>query len=189
MKDLSSLKAVGFAYVYCLYQDTGLQSAEALLGSLARQLMLTNPSLLGMAKECYTRWKHETIPRIKPLIQLIYNMCSAFKRSYLVFDGLDELRPSTLKSVLPLFEKLQKSTIHFLVFSRSHDVTINEAFRSAEHMLIRAQVEDIKAAVEGWIKEDQHIQSISSGDKGFESQIATGIIRKSAGLCVLHLYE
>ena len=182
MKDLSKLKGVGFAYAYCLHQERGVQSPEALLGAVAKQLLRADPQCMSMAREFFETWKHETTPRVRPMIQLIYNICQTYDKAYLVFDGLDELVPGTLQALLGLFTKLKNTNIHFLVFSRAHNAVINKAFEAVQNLHVEAQEQDIRAAIKGWIDRDLRIQSIGCSDKTFEGRIAAGIARKSAGL-------
>ena len=99
-----------------------------------------------------------------------------------MFDGLDELLPRTLQALVPLFERIKTTHVHFAVFSRAHNMIINEAFKNVEPINIRAQQRDIRVAVKRWIERDQHMQYISSGDKTFEGRVAAGIVQKSAGL-------
>jgi hypothetical protein len=173
---------VGAAYLYCLHQQRGDQSPETLLGALAKQLLRADPQHMPMAKECYEMWRHETTPRIEAIIQLICSLCRAYDRAYLVFDGLDELIPGTLRALLRLFTRLKDTTAHFVVFSRAHNAVINEAFDAVQRVVIQAQEQDIRAAIKGWISQNHRIQSIGCGDKTFEDDIAAGIAEKSAGL-------
>ena len=68
VNNLSQLKDVGIAHIYCQYQQIGIQTTEALLGAIAKQLLQQHPKLIKYAKQCHSQWKHEDIPRLKPIL-------------------------------------------------------------------------------------------------------------------------
>lgn len=83
---------IGFAFIYCNYQQEERHTARNLIGSIIQQLATSSVAAQSIVVAAYEHHeKSATTPTLSELTSLLKRMCSTFTRAFVVIDALDEL--------------------------------------------------------------------------------------------------
>lgn len=143
---------VGIAYLYCSYKRKLEQTSLDLLGSLTLQLAQKLPGISLELDELYK--KHvdkKSRPKLEEVLGLLRAEVARFSKVFVVVDALDECASShDTRDVLAssLHDLASKSKVNVLITSRPIP-RVTSAFEDCHHLEIRAEVDDVKAYVQG----------------------------------------
>lgn len=151
---LSSNHAV--AYIYLDYADKEHQKPIKILASLLKQL--GNQGSFKEINELYEEFRlKEERPLAGQLRSALITASKFFKRTFIVFDALDECdQGNQRKELLPLFLDLAKEGINVFFTSRPHpeDLQVFLDANAVNKMKIAAQDDDIELYIQQMIDDN-----------------------------------
>ncbi|KIL59584.1 hypothetical protein M378DRAFT_84858, partial [Amanita muscaria Koide BX008] len=127
--------SIGLAYYYFDILDVKKRTVEGLLSSLALRLYTCNPSNHTALDQLYRNCKDGVDkPSGQQLEDLLKQLISGFKETYIVIDALDECKEwQELLKLLKRIHGWQIGQCHLLVTSRKEQVIVN----SLEHVALK----------------------------------------------------
>ncbi|KAL4809416.1 hypothetical protein BDV18DRAFT_157171 [Aspergillus unguis] len=139
-------KAV-FGYMYCDNQDQQHQTADAILGSIIKQLLAQLcrlPKTLSVRFEAFKKEnKSLTTDELHWIFKLV---CSEFDQIFVVFDALDELRAGQLRILLQFIRNGPPLKI-FMTGRPYIQYTVEEFMKIKHCIIIEAHEQDIRQFV------------------------------------------
>lgn len=145
-----------FAFIYCTSLETDKYDLSKLLCSLVEQLshQLPRPGIDSYLEGIYERSKGSRPLDFDEIKRALESLLGRFKKTYLVIDGLDELRilkDDQFQEQCHFFRKLTQprnddSAVKLVAFSRPEYLVISNAFDGCPQVLIDdgANDEDIE---------------------------------------------
>jgi hypothetical protein len=173
-------QSVGIAYVYFDYKNQENLSMPSVFASLLKQLAVRKDEMTPEVLAFYGRFRSRaTQPELSPILQTIVHLSTLFSSTFLILDALDELDekhlPLLLNSISQLLDGGQK--IQVFATSRPHLGTVQNFFKSALSISIRADEEDIKNYLT--IKVDENL---SESQKALKSEIVESLSISADGM-------
>ncbi|KIL58686.1 hypothetical protein M378DRAFT_86080, partial [Amanita muscaria Koide BX008] len=169
VENVQSKGPIGLAYYYFDILDVKKRTVEGLLSSLALRLYTCNPSNHTAVDQLYRNCKDGVDkPSGQQLEDLLKQLISGFKETYIVIDALDECKE--LQELLKLLKRIhgwQIGQCHLLVTSRKEQVIV----KSLEHVapkeidlsLMPVEVDnDIKKYIDEVLEESEGLNSLDS---------------------------
>jgi hypothetical protein len=172
--------------MYCDYSDRGNQTTENILASLVRQLALRNTTMLPYIQRLYEQCDHgKSRPHLTRLTEVFRNVCTGYRRTYVVIDALDECEEKCRKSLLAQFDKFDHSVTRLFLTSRPHLTEMKRKFEGFPQIEIKARDSDIKEFILSNIKESGNLSELIEGTTQLEDEIVSTITSKAGEMSVI----
>ena len=142
---------VGIAYIYCNYKQGELDVA-GLLGAILKQLVQTRPSIGEPVERLHKQHSNQgTKPLADEIFGALQSVLAEFTTMYVVVDALDECPNGngTRHQFLTQLRALQAEADVRLMFTSRFDRKIEDEFRKALTLEVRASDEDVRRFVAG----------------------------------------
>lgn len=176
---------IGVAYIFYNYKSQVDWSVDTLLAAILKQLVQTQPD---MAEEVIQLYKSHSTGRRRPLLEEIFtalqSACTKYSRVHIVVDALDECtdQDGARSRLLAKLRELQHgSNIRLMVTSRFIP-DIEQKFRSALKLEVRASDEDVRRYVAGQIP---RLPKCIQRDDEMKSLVQGKIVKAVDGMYVL----
>ncbi len=174
---------VGVAYMYCDYADKDNQTAENIMASLVKQLSLRKPSTLDHIQNLYEQCgSGKAKPGVTKLTETLRNLCTVYKRIYIVIDALNECDEESRKLLLAQFEKVDHSTVRIFLTSRPHLIEMQRKYDEFPQIEITAKDSDIREFILNNIKEKDNLLELIEDTAQLKEKIITAITSKANGM-------
>lgn len=180
------------AYIYCHFQEQGLQNPRNILGSIAKQLAFHDGSPRSDAvrdtlAKFYAKWKRQ-VPPVAALVRLVRRICEQLGRPYLVIDGIDEAERDTRKAIAALLKELRPISTAFLVSGRSYIFDTSELSAiGATRLAVQPRQEEVVTFVRSQLRQNDNLSVLMTGNRQLESAIVEKISSRAAGQSVYTL--
>ena len=117
--------------VFCKYDEPDTQSLDLLLASLLKQALQASSGSMSELEAAYDRHrKEQSRPSANELRSLLQLALNRFGKTFLVLDGLDELKSSADREVL--LDRLQSlDGLKLMLMSRRYDDIVSQFGRSS----------------------------------------------------------
>jgi hypothetical protein len=169
--------------IYCDYKEYNEQSSTKYLASLLQQLISQRATIPDQIRSAYRlHSRKQTYPTLPEYLDMVAAQIQAFKRVFIVIDALDEctevngVRDELLEGVLQL-----PSFVSVMVTSR-YIPGIEEYFRSAIHLPIRANEDDVILHVHTRLTKEKTWARRIRLDTALSNKIATSIVERASGM-------
>ncbi|KIL58696.1 hypothetical protein M378DRAFT_86117 [Amanita muscaria Koide BX008] len=160
-------RSIGLAYYYFDILDVKKRTVDGLLSSLALSLYTCSPHNHTAVDQLYMKCKDGVSkPSGQQLEDLLKQLISGFKETYIVIDALDECKEQ--QELLKLLKKIhgwQIGQCHLLVTSRKEQVIVN----SLQHvglkeidLTLMPVDNDIKKYIDRMLEESEGLNSLES---------------------------
>ncbi|KAH7381631.1 ankyrin repeat-containing domain protein [Pyrenochaeta sp. MPI-SDFR-AT-0127] len=177
--------SVGVAYVYCNYKSKMDQNAGALLATILKQLVHTQPSMMGPVKRLYEgHTSNGTRAPIGEISDALRAIVEKFSTVHIVIDALDECQndDGTRSRLMNQLQALQlRNDLRIMVTSR-HIPEIIEEFSEAHRLEIRASDDDVRRFVAGQIN---HLPKCIQRDAALQQQVQEKVTQAVDGMFLL----
>ncbi|KAM0546427.1 hypothetical protein ACHAPJ_010894 [Fusarium lateritium] len=146
---------IGFAYIYCNFQQHSTQSAENMVKNLLKQLAQGLTSLPDYVKDLCIRSSKTRSATLEDFSSVLQNVAETYSRVFIVIDGLDECKATdgNRTKLLTQLSGLQTSSgLNVLTTSRSVPQIAEEVmqlFDNVTDLEIHAHDEDIRSYLAG----------------------------------------
>lgn len=144
---------IGIAYIYCNYKQ-GEQDAVGLLGAILKQLVQTRPSIVEPVEQLHKQHIDKgTKPSADEIFGALQSVLAKLSTTYVVVDALDECPNGngTRHQFLTQLRALQAEADVRLMFTSRFDLKIENEFKEALTLEVRASDEDVRRFVAGQI--------------------------------------
>ncbi|CAN9210682.1 unnamed protein product [Alternaria alternata] len=140
----------GVAYVYCNYKAQEEQGVSNLLAAILKQLVRGRLSTVVHVEQLHQKHANRgTKPSLDEICSVLRDVLAHYPTVYLVIDALDECQEDTRRLVLAKLRDLQTARDVRLMATSRFIPDIEDAFREAPRLEVRASREDIKRFVDG----------------------------------------
>jgi hypothetical protein len=140
----------GVAYVYCNYKAREEQGVSNLLAAILKQLVQGRLSTVVHVEQLHQKHANRgTKPSLDEICSALRDVLAHYPTVYLVIDALDECQEDTRRVVLAKLRDLQTAQDVRLMATSRFIPDIEDAFREAPRLEVRASREDIKRFVDG----------------------------------------
>lgn len=177
---------VGIAFLYCDYNDQLIQTAEALIGSLAKQLVLRYPDVPDNLKVLYNNRSEggqtPTLPTLSDCIKLLESQLDCYSTIYLVIDALDECKHEARTELCSQLQNLPKN-VHLLIMSRPNP-ELESQINPSVQLEIRADGKDIEVYLEDRIEKTHRLKQHTKTDLELHLLIISTIRDAAKGMYV-----
>ena len=181
------------AYYICKYQPTAdLDSCSDMLRSIATQLVKQKPELAAYVHDEYIQ-KGEPESK-KTMRSLIPALVTAFSRTRIIIDGIDELVDTKQKEMLSILKTLTDgipngTTCKFAIFSRDIPL-IRKAQRKQPHINLRDERHDTDSSIRTYVQHEMQLLRLDLHDSmlpdGFMDEIESKLVLKADGTSAGH---
>jgi ankyrin repeat domain-containing protein 50 len=140
---------VGIVFIYCNYKEQTIQTVTHLIASLLKQLVQECPLIPDSIKSFYLYHQDRgTFPTLDEFTRALETEIKTYEKVFVVVDALDECTESN-ESRIKLLKVLQSLTgpVNLMVTSRDLS-SIEQHFREAQHLRIRATDGDVTKYVQ-----------------------------------------
>ncbi|USP76308.1 Arp Ankyrin repeat protein [Curvularia clavata] len=151
LKSFQSI-SVGVAYVYCNYKAQEQQSTSVMLASIIKQLVQSRPSVIEPVARLHKQHDQRgTKPSLDEIFSTLQEVLAEYSTVYLVIDALDECKDSdgSRRQFLAKLQDLQAGQDVRLMATSRFIPEIEEEFKQAEKLEIRASEDDVRQFVAG----------------------------------------
>lgn len=168
-------------YFYCQYQQRGIQTVEALLGSFIKQLVLQNPKSESIVRSFFHS-NRKRILSVPVLMKLAEGVAEDIKTLYFVADGLDELSSDAATAVKALIDTFAQAKIrkkhdfHVIVSGRPYVCTRWGMHNKIEMVPNEA---DLRKMVKMRLIANSDFQAVVDGDLSWQGRIVAGIVKRT----------
>jgi hypothetical protein len=179
MESTSSAEQTGVAYIYFDYADKDAETADAVVSSLTKQLLLqgNKPEMLTeIHKTCKAR---NSRPTLNELLEVLQAGCSHFSRVFFILDALDECEEKERQATLKALGFLNPEKYRVFATSRPVVTSLGRQFDECEKIEIKAQPSDIRLLAKDKIESDGGFSDLIGDDQDLEFTIITAIIKRS----------
>jgi Cdc6-like AAA superfamily ATPase len=149
---LSQKTSFGVAYIFCNYKMQEQQDVPGILASILKQLVQGQLSTANYFERLY---EEHANGRPKPSPDAIYralqDVLGHYSTVHIVVDALDECQDSTRVQLLAKLRDLQTGRDVRLMATSRFMLKIEDAFRGALRLEVKASKEDVKRFVAGQI--------------------------------------
>lgn len=167
------------AHFYFNYQDRDRLSAEMVLRSLLRQLLMFFAKLPKQILELHQRIDSQgRFIQLEDLEEALQSICGEFDHTFLIIDALDECAKAQRKALLRALSSLHmKSSVRILLTGRPHlDDEIRSAFGPPLQIEIGAADSDLAVYLSMQIDDSDNVDVI---DEDFKAEIISKITREA----------
>lgn len=179
---------VAVGYIYCLSQDQGAQTSEALVGSLIKQMVLRKISearVPSVVDELYQKIGHNGKPSLEILIGLLRSVTKLFSQAFIAVDGPDELNKKTFKTLhSSALKMIPQNKTKFLISSRPSVPNISKYLRDGFKISVSARGADVREFLTSQISRNESLQLLTGGDPVFIEDMISKICEQCQGQCV-----
>jgi hypothetical protein len=168
---------IGVVYIYCNYKEQTLQTATHLIASLLKQLVQNCPVLSSNVRVLYHYKTQAHYPTLAELTKVLDREIKRYAKVFIVVDALDECSESN-GSQMKLLKALRSLTepVNLMVTSRDLP-SIEQHFREAHRLYIRATDEDVTKYVQSHLFDYSNLMNL-------RDIIVSKIVDKAGGMCV-----
>ena len=170
-------------YLFCSYNENESQSAQNLLASLLKQVLLRQSVIPQGVRDLYERHvNRKSRPGVGEITPLLLEELKGYSSVFVVIDALDECsdRDDTRKALLAEVQKLPQDS-HILITSR-YSPNIEEAFKDVPAIEIRATDDDVKRYIEGRVKQESRLAKHIRSDPGLMDDIKSNLLQSCRGM-------
>jgi hypothetical protein len=139
-----------------------MQTALSIIENLLRQFISSNTKMIDELYESMAG--SQTRRNLTDGLNNLLSLCSAFGKTYVVVDALDECSPDQRKLLLPIFRSFQNSSIKVFVTSRQHVQDVERAFGGQARIEIKATESDLRSYVTNQIEKDEDLAELLTDD-------------------------
>ena len=184
---------VGIAFVYCNYQDQSSQTVTNIIGALLKQFLekdfeqsgAISNDVLNLYRKHKSRYSH---PSLEELTTLLYAQISAYDRTFIVVDALDECPQASgaREMLLDVLRYLRKPEMKSSLFvtSRFHS-GIEAEFEGHEKLEIAADSNDVKTYVQFMVQRHHRLTRFVDGNPVLQDMIVQTLTEKAQGMFLL----
>jgi hypothetical protein len=176
---------VAVAYMYCFGQDQGAQTAEALVGSLVKQMVLRKTSegrVPNIVEDLYQKIGLNGRPSLGTLVKLLRSVTELFAQVFIVVDGIDEVEKDTFEKLLnSALEMIPHNRTKFLISSRPSDPQISKYLVGGFKISVRAPEADIREYLTRQINRNESLEILIGNDPLFIEDIISEISQQCQG--------
>lgn len=176
---------VAVAYMYCFGQDQGAQTAEALVGSLVKQMVLRKTSegrVPNIVEDLYQKIGLNGRPSLGTLVKLLRSVTELFAQVFIVVDGIDEVERDTFEKLLnSALEMIPHNRTKFLISSRPSDPQISKYLVGGFKISVRAPEADIREYLTRQINRNESLEMLIGNDPLFTEDIISEISQQCQG--------
>ncbi|KAH8593813.1 hypothetical protein B0O99DRAFT_574491, partial [Bisporella sp. PMI_857] len=179
-------ETVALAYFYCDYKDTATHDPVAILGSLARQLIVQNQNALDDLEAFYNN--HITAERFTSQLkaaevqELIIHISSYFKTTMIVVDGLDEVAINRADVARLLCDLNHLNNSIKCLFASRDEVDLRYALEGYIEVSIAARSSDLQIYVLAEITERTKKRRLRIQDPELTEQILNVLVHGAEGM-------
>lgn len=159
---------VAVAYMYCFAQHHVVQTAEALVGALIKQIVLrkiAEGQLPGIVEDLYGKIGLDGKPSLAALVELLRDVTGLFAQVYIVVDGIDEVEKDTFWKLLQsALDMIPQNKTKFLISSRPHDFRISKYLQSGFDISVKAPEADIREYLTRQVKRNESLEVVIGDD-------------------------
>lgn len=142
--------AFGVAYVYCNYKSQADQDIVGILAAILKQLVQSRPSTLGPVEKLHQKHAGRgTKPSLDDICSALRDVLAQCPYVHIVVDALDECRNETRRQLCTKLLDLQKGADMRLMVTSRFVPDVEETFRLASRLEVKATDEDVKQFVVG----------------------------------------
>ncbi|KAJ7125981.1 hypothetical protein C8R44DRAFT_618022 [Mycena epipterygia] len=177
---------VGVICIFFDYNQSSLQTAAGIMGSILRQIIIDSPSIPESVKSLHTLFSSgQACPSgLSDLVSALKAQLQLYSRVYLVIDALDECSEDQDDFITELRSLMDTSSIQVLITSRDIS-TIGHQFHNDSRINVLAHHEDVCAYITQRIQKEKRLKSLLNGDISLEQDIVTKVTEKAAGMFLL----
>jgi hypothetical protein len=140
----------GVAYVYCNYKAQEEQDVCTMLTAILKQLILGRLSAIEHIDRLHQKHADRgTKPSLDEITNALRDVLAHYPYVYVVIDALDECQNATRRQFLAKLRELQAGRDVRLMVTARFIPDIEDAFRTALKLEVRASREDVKRFVAG----------------------------------------
>ncbi|KFY89741.1 hypothetical protein V500_05530 [Pseudogymnoascus sp. VKM F-4518 (FW-2643)] len=178
-------QSIGVAYIFCNYKVQSVQNTLSLLSAILKQLVQAQPSAAEAANSLYELHSSRgTMATVDEILNTLRITLKSFSTVYIVVDALDECSDEH-RTPLRLLEKLRdlqnEGDIRLMVTSRFIP-DIQEVFKSAPKLEVRASPQDVTKFVKGQIP---RLNKCVQRDNELQGEIEEQIVKAVDGMFLL----
>jgi hypothetical protein len=142
----------GVAYVYCDYKSQEDQDTASILAAILKQLGQGRPSALSSVERLHHKHaSHGTRPSLDDTFSALRDVVAQYPYVFIVVDALDECQRVTRPQLLSKLFALQKEADVRLTATSRFIPDVEDAFRLASRLEVKASDEDVRQFVAGQI--------------------------------------
>ena len=168
---------VGIAYFYFDYRNQENQSAEKVISSLLKQLVMTKAELPLAMHEFYSKFTGQRQPQCQDLEDAMSAICRNLDRSFLIIDALDESDASHGSSILRFLERMKyEFAVSILLTSRPHLGNTSNFGGKCMFFSVEADESDLRRYVAAQIERSDVVQDAGEVSK---CEIITKVVNAS----------
>ncbi|TVY46775.1 Vegetative incompatibility protein [Lachnellula occidentalis] len=177
---------LALAFFYCDYKDLNTQKPLAILGSLARQLMVQNEECFQYLTTFYQ--DHVTKDRqVRPstpeeLCDLIVKASAQFQNTMIVVDGLDEISENRADITRFLRGLNDPSRSIKTLFASRPEVDIGYVLADSENISIAAMGSDLRLYVGSEIERRTRQRKLNIKDRDLKEHIMKTLVEGADGM-------
>jgi hypothetical protein len=140
----------GVAYVYCNYKAQEEQDVCTMLTAIIKQLVLGRPSTMEHIDRLHQKNADQgTKPSLDEITNTLRDVLAHYPYVYVVIDALDECQNATRRRFLAKLRDLQVGRDVRLMVTTRFIPDIEDAFRAALKLEVRASQEDVRRFIAG----------------------------------------
>ena len=160
-KEIPRKKEVALAYYYFDYRTPDLQTPEAFIASILRQLLSQSISFPKEFRAFYDRYRDAgALHYPTQLWSLLRDVMESFETCHVIIDAFDEcFNPLSRRSILKELGNCNKAKLQLLITSRPHCFDLpNDS--SMTTISINAHDDDIRTYIEASIEASENAADI-----------------------------
>lgn len=140
----------GVAYIYCNYKSQGDQDIVGLLAAILKQLVQNRPSTLGPVERLHQKHAPRgTRPTLDDIYSALQDVLADYPYVHVVVDALDECQSEIRQQLCLKLLDLQKSADMRLMVTSRFVPDVQDVFRQALRLEVKASDEDVQRFVTG----------------------------------------
>ncbi|KAH7346263.1 hypothetical protein BKA65DRAFT_273834 [Rhexocercosporidium sp. MPI-PUGE-AT-0058] len=174
------------AFFYCDYKDNSTQNASAILGSLAKQLIMRHEDCFDDLKAFYDDHicpdQSIRTPSPQDLCQLIVKVSAHFDTVMIVVDGLDEILHGRAEVSKLLAALNGASEFIKTILSSRPEVDIGHVLTDYHTISIAAQSSDIRLYIASEIEQRIHDGRLEINEPNLKEHIMTTLAQRCDGM-------
>ncbi|KAG4441578.1 hypothetical protein IFR05_002963 [Cadophora sp. M221] len=177
---------VAVAFVYCNYKERRAQNFPALIASLVQQLVQCSDSVPEDVRLLFEQCRSKnTSPTVGQVTGMFRSLLASFKRTFIVVDGLDECSGTdeTRSNLIKLLNSLPIQVGIICISRRLGD--IEEGFRTASRLEVRASQEDIEVFLRSQILGSDRLRSFCESSEHLQDTIIEKLVKNAKGMFLL----
>jgi len=174
--------SIGFAWVFCSYNEEHPHSIADLFGALLQQLLDRRCHNWAAVVELYNRHQYKTRPDLTEYAEILRSEISNFDKVYIVVDAVDELSHDIqiIEDFVTATSRLS-ANVKLLVTSR-FSASMEHLSPNAARVEIRASDEDVKRYVEFRSQAGQRLRSYLDGNPDLACELTDRIVNRCQGV-------